>query len=51
MSRMRICGSCAIRSSVLPWFVRKANSGAARGLSASFLRSADTDIATYNTRY
>src|SRR5206468_3990563 len=30
MSRMRMRRSCAIRSSVLPWFVRKENPGAGR---------------------
>ena len=33
MSRIRIRGSCAIRSSVLPWLVRNENSGAGRELS------------------
>ena len=36
---------------VLAWVVRKENSGAARELSAFSPESADTDIATHNTRY
>ena len=36
---------------VLAWVVRKENSGAAREFSAFSPESADTDIATHNTRY
>ena len=45
MSRIRIRRSFAISSSVLPWFVRKANSGAGRELSAFSPDISDIDIA------
>ena len=51
MSRIRIRGSCAIRSSVLPWFVRNENSGAAREPSVFSPAVTDIDIAIYSTRY
>src|SRR6476619_5840070 len=51
MSRMRIRGSCVIRSSVLPWLVRKENSGAKRERSVFSPAVTDIDIAIYNTRY
>ena len=40
MSRMRIRGSCAISSNVLPWFVRNANSGTARELGLLLVKVA-----------
>ena len=51
MSRIRIRGSCAIKSSVLPWFVRKENSGAELEALVFSPTVTDIDIAIYITRY